>query len=105
MEPIPYPEDRQPRDPQAHLEQGEAPVVSPQPPNARFWRTLAAALVFHMGLVWALDALPPRTGEVLPLRWLRALAEHPIRGPLGLALAVLGVRLLLRALRQPDTQD
>ena len=60
-----------------------------------------AAFAVHRLLAWALDARPAALGEPLTLRWLRALAEHPIRGPLGLALAVLALRALGRAIGIP----
>ncbi len=66
-------------------------------PSARFWRVLLCSMAAHTGLIWVLDAIPVHSNELLGLRWLRALAEHPVRGPLGLALAIVGVVQLVRA--------
>ena len=66
-------------------------------PSTRFWRVMLGSMAAHTGLIWVLEAIPVRTNELLGLRWLRALAEHPVRGPLGLALAVVGVVQLVRA--------
>lgn len=66
-------------------------------PSARFWRLLLGSIAAHTSLIWALEAIPAHTNELIGLRWLRALAEHPVRGPLGLALAVVGVVQLVRA--------
>jgi len=70
--------------------------ASPREPR-RFWRALAVAFAACTGSSWILDALPPAIGEPVLLRWLRALAEHPVRGPLGLALAWIGLVLAFKA--------
>jgi len=61
------------------------------PPWVASWVAAAAA----MGLLAALSpAWPPAAGEGSCARWLRMLAEHPIRGTLalGLVLWALGPR-------------
>jgi hypothetical protein len=83
-------------------ESAEAESASPSAPW-RFWRTLFFASVLFGGMSWVLDALPPRTGEPLFLRWLRALEAHPIRVPLGWTLAWMGgVRLVRTVFRRPE---
>ena len=81
----------------SHHEGASDPDLSPAPAPWHFWRALLASIAVYEGLIWVLDAIPTRVGEPLVLRWLRALGEHPLRGPLGLTLAWLGVVQLLRA--------
>ena len=45
------------------------------------------ALLFGF-LVVPTFLVAPGPGETLPLRWLRKLAEHPVRGTFALALAL-----------------
>ena len=66
-------------------------------PSARFWLMLLGATAAHTALIWVLDAIPVHNNEHVTLRWLRALAEHPVRGPLGLALAAVGALKFVRA--------
>jgi len=55
-------------------------------------RAIAIGLALW-GLAWVTDrASVPEPGEPLVLRWFRALAEHPVRGPLGLVLLTLAAR-------------
>ena len=73
------------------------PTAERDPAARRFPLLLLASIAAHAGLTWALDAVPVTIGEALVLRWLRALAEHPIRGPLGLALGATAVLHLAAA--------
>ena len=82
----------------------DAAEVASRPEPWHFWRALLGAIVVQEGLNWTLDAIPPRTGESTVLRWLRALGEHPFRGPLGLTLACLGCAQLVRALLNRRTR-
>jgi hypothetical protein len=59
---------------------------------------LAGAVV--AGIRLGLELVPPDFGEPLALRWLRSVAEHPIRATL--ALALLGVAF--GAARPPERQ-
>jgi hypothetical protein len=78
----------------------EPSQVEAQPARGRwrFWHALLTSIILHQGLVWILDAIPPRSGEALGLRWFRALGEHPCRAPLGLTLAGLAIAQFMRAL-------
>ena len=67
--------------------------------STRFWPVLLGSMAAHTALIWALEAIPVHNNEFLGLRWIRALAEHPVRGPLGLALALVGVVQLVRAMQ------
>jgi hypothetical protein len=82
---------------------GSEPAV--QRRHGGFWSCLAAAVVLHRLAAWSLEARAPEDGEPLALRWLRSLADHPVRGPLGLALATTAAAECLRALlnRPPRT--
>ena len=74
-----------------------------QRPPAIPWRVFVGAITIQLAIKWALNGLPALTDEALALRWLRALVEHPYRGPLGLALLWLGIRSLVRAaFNQPE---
>lgn len=66
-------------------------------PGARFWPVLLGSIAAHTALIWTLEAIPVHNNELLGLRWLRSLAEHPVRGPLGIALAIVGLVQLVRA--------
>jgi GNAT superfamily N-acetyltransferase len=63
-----------------------------------FGTLLLLAVLLHRAVAWVLEALPCRRGESLVLRWLRSWADHPVRGPLGVALLVLALVELGRAL-------
>ena len=75
-----------------------AAFVPPAGGSGRVILLLVLAFAVHRIVVWALDARPAALGEPLALRWLRALADHPVRGPLGLVLALLAIRALYRAI-------
>jgi hypothetical protein len=62
------------------------------------WVLFACAETAYLLIKWSISAIPASFGEPLGLRWLRAFAEHPVRSPLGLALAYVGLAALARAL-------
>lgn len=62
---------------------------------ARFALALTLSVVCMSMLVVADESLPPSLDEAWSLRWLRALAVHPVRGTFALALLILGLRTLL----------
>lgn len=61
-------------------------------------RRLVVCLAIGFLLAWLVHAadgwFPPRAGEGLAVRWLRALAAHPVRG--GLAIGLLALAALAR---------
>ena len=61
------------------------------------WALFATAICGYLSVKWTMAAIPASSGEALALRWLRAFSEHPVRSPLGLVLAWIGLRALLRA--------
>jgi len=87
---------------QAEQPDEKAPAQSADTPPAHSrlhlpWHIFVASGCVHLAITWSLDGIPAARGEPWALRWMRALAEHPVRGPLGLAMAWLGARALLRA--------
>jgi hypothetical protein len=50
---------------------------------------LLLALALPAAAVLACDAIRPEAGEPLWLRWLRVLADHPVRASLAAALFIL----------------
>ncbi len=77
-------------------EPGEDPAGQLHAPW-HFWPALLASATAFAALTWVLDGLPAQNEEGLVLRWLRALAQHPVRGPVGLALVIVGTRQLVKA--------
>lgn len=53
----------------------------------------------YLLLKWALDGWPAVLDEPVVLRWLRGLAEHPVRAPVALVCIALGLRSALRVAR------
>ena len=57
---------------------------------------MARSLALGIAVWWAasllVDRLAPGPDELLAIRWLRVVADHPVRGSLGLAL-LLGAAL------------
>ena len=63
----------------------------PEPPAAPGrprWTPWGAAALATAALTLALRLAPAQAGEGLPLRWLRMLAEHPLRATAALGLVL-----------------
>jgi len=63
---------------------------------------LIGALVWA-GLATVSARISPLPGEALPLRWLRKVEEHPVRGSLAFALLVWALRKAPKAQKTPLT--
>ena len=66
----------------------------PRPPVLRIWPCALAGWALWTVWAWWLEHEPAAFDEPLWLRWSRACAEHPVRGPLALGLLCLGLRRL-----------
>jgi len=64
-------------------------LLAPAAPIRAAW--VLGALLWA-GLTGAAAWIPLAPGESVPLRWLRKLGEHPVRGTLALGLLVLALR-------------
>jgi hypothetical protein len=67
-----------------------APLPVPARPGPLLYALLLGGLV-QLAAGWGTAIEPPSAGEPLPWRWLRTLAEHPVRGALGSTLLVWGL--------------
>ena len=56
------------------------------PATSTWPRAFGLAFGLWALVAWLTDLDPPTAGEPLGWRWLRGLAEHPLRGVLGLGL-------------------
>ncbi len=63
----------------------------------------AVALAVQLATAGILARLPAELGEPLPLRWLRAAADHPVRTPAALTCLLLAVRRRRPAERRKET--
>jgi hypothetical protein len=59
-------------------------------------RCLALGIAIWASASLLVHRIDPSPDELVPLRWLRVVAEHPVRGSLGLAL-LLGAALRARS--------
>ena len=76
----------------------ESERSGPRRPRWTPWLASAAALFLFALLA---RARPPQPGEGPGLRWLRMLAEHPVRGALALGLVLWA----LSPRREPPSDD
>jgi len=76
------------------------PPASPPDSRAGLVALVLGGLTW-MGIALVVERVHPEAGEGLCLRWLRKLVEHPIRGSLALALALLALRRSPRAAEAP----
>ena len=86
----------EPEEPAAGEPAPDCCIQQPSPRARLPWNVFIASELLYLAIKWTLDGIPPSTGEPLLQRWLRALVEHPVRSPLGLALAWLGACALTR---------
>jgi hypothetical protein len=60
----------------------------PRTPQRPRWTPWAVAALATAALVFVLGLHPPQPGEGPLLRWLRMLAEHPVRAALAMGLVL-----------------